>query len=70
MLVMDPSRLMPIEQFHSRVDQMIDELHALRPAPGFAAVQLPGEPEERLEAYRLEHGIPLSASVYRYLFAQ
>lgn len=70
MLVIDPSKLVPLEQFHTQTDRMIDELHQLRPAPGFDSVKLPGEPEGLLEAYRLEHGIPISAPVYRYLFAQ
>lgn len=55
------------DRFLDQMDGMIDELHEVPPADGFAAVLTPGEPETATEALRLRQGIPLPASCVEYL---
>ena len=42
-LVFDPKRLMPGEQFRSRVSELRNIIHATRPADGISKVRVPGE---------------------------
>jgi ureidoglycolate dehydrogenase (NAD+) len=53
--------------FKSRIDQLIDELHQLQPAPGHQSVLVPGEPEQLREIDRLKYGIPVPESTYTFL---
>lgn len=55
------------ELFLDNMDRLIDELHAVPPAEGFAEVMVPGEPERKLEKQRLEHGIPINEAEYKFL---
>lgn len=48
-----------VEIYKDNVDEMIDSLKALPAADGFTEVLMPGEPEERTYAERLQNGIPL-----------
>lgn len=68
MLALNPEFM--TERFLERVDQLIDELHAVPPSPGNDAVKLPGEIEDRMESNRLIEGVPISQSLYEYLFSK
>jgi len=62
--LVDISRFMPIDQFKSRVDQMIEEIKQAPKAEGAEEIFLPGEMESRIQLQRLQEGIPLSPEVY------
>lgn len=59
-VAIDPWQLADPERARGRVAEMIERLHALRPAEGFDAVAYPGERSERERQTRLEAGIPLT----------
>lgn len=53
--------------FLENMDQMVQQIHEVKPAPGFEKVLVPGEPEQMKKKSRLETGIPVTENVYRYL---
>jgi LDH2 family malate/lactate/ureidoglycolate dehydrogenase len=65
-----PDLFMPLAEFKSRMDTMIDRLKDSKPAEGFDEVLMPGEPEERRERERSRTGIPLTAEVLALLRAE
>ena len=48
-----------LETFTARIDELYNDIKAIRPAEGFTEVFAPGELEWREEQRRLEQGIPL-----------
>jgi L-2-hydroxycarboxylate dehydrogenase (NAD+) len=54
---------MPLDTFKTRMDTLIDRVHALEPSAGFDAVRVPGERGAHLAAERRESGIPLASGV-------
>lgn len=66
-LTVDPGLFIEKEEFLANIDQMIDELHNLKPAEGFNSVMVPGEPEQKKEEERRVSGIPVPESIYQYL---
>ncbi len=64
-LALDPGIFRPREQYAQRVDATIDRIKAVPPAPGFAEVLVPGEPEERTRRQRLASGIPVPENTWR-----
>ena len=61
--VIDISRLMPIEKFTERVDQISNQVHESELASGTSAVYMPGELEFITREKRIKDGIPLPAAV-------
>lgn len=59
----------PLEEFKSRIDQMIREIRQIPLAEGFERIYLPGEIEYEKTAEREQYGIPLSDSVIQELEA-
>jgi len=59
LIAIDIARFLPREEFLARMDALAAEAHAIAPAPGFDAVLVPGEPEERSRAARAAGGVPL-----------
>jgi LDH2 family malate/lactate/ureidoglycolate dehydrogenase len=57
----DIDRFMPVARFKERVDQMVEELKAVRRAPGVEEILVPGEIEDRIRRERLSLGVPLGA---------
>ncbi len=49
----------PLDEFAAAVDGRLGEIKAIPPAPGFQEVLIPGEPEARSRALRLQEGIPI-----------
>lgn len=50
-------------EFKRQIDDMVRTFRATKPAPGQAAVLLPGDPEREAEAERAKNGIPLVDAV-------
>ncbi|MFC7320036.1 ureidoglycolate dehydrogenase [Halobacillus campisalis] len=66
-VTINPGLFIEKEEFLNNIDQMIDELHAVKPADGFSSVMVPGEPEQLKEETNKKEGIPLPESIYNYL---
>jgi ureidoglycolate dehydrogenase (NAD+) len=65
MMVIDPSVFG--DGYKERTQQMIDELHAQEPAPGFEKVLIPGEIEQKKwEASKVD-GIEIAKSIVDFL---
>ncbi|HUX86097.1 MAG TPA: Ldh family oxidoreductase [Chloroflexota bacterium] len=56
------SAFVDLDVFRSRVDRIIQEIHACRRAPGVAQIFAPGEPEYLSEIANERDGIPLTAA--------
>lgn len=67
MLAIDIGRFTRPETFTQNMHRMMDDLHAMPPAPGFDGVKLPGEIEAVRERERLRDGIPLTEDLIAYL---
>lgn len=63
MIVIDPSKFLPMDTFLDRVDDMLEEFKACPTAPGVDRVYIPGELEANRERVSQEQGIELSDSV-------
>ena len=53
---------MPVEEFKARVDRVVREWHACRPAEGVERVYVPGELEALRRAAYARDGIPLNVA--------
>ena len=62
-LAIDPSKLMPLNEFKARAMQLTEKIRATPPAEGFSAVQMPGEREAQLAQTHLKEGIPVKKSL-------
>jgi LDH2 family malate/lactate/ureidoglycolate dehydrogenase len=58
-VVLDVSRFLPLDDFRTHVDQLIDDVHSSERAPGVERILVPGELEAECRAERLAHGVPL-----------
>lgn len=59
----DIAQIQPLEQFTARIEEMVDEIHSGRRAPGVERIYVPGEIEAETRARRLAEGIPLDEDV-------
>ena len=59
-LAMKPDLFVERDEYRSRMDTLIDRVHAAPLAEGFTEVLVPGDPELRHEAARRRTGIPYS----------
>jgi len=53
----DIGSFMFVDEFKSRIDDLIRTVKSSRPRPGFKEITIPGEPELRTESMRSEEGI-------------
>jgi LDH2 family malate/lactate/ureidoglycolate dehydrogenase len=51
-------------EFEQRADEMADRTRVVAPAPGFASVLVPGDPEWNTRQKRLAEGIPIEDSIW------
>lgn len=58
--VIDVTNFMPAEEFHKRMENLIEDLNAIPPAPGFREVLYPGQMEGRKLKAVLENGLELN----------
>ncbi|MBN1343654.1 MAG: Ldh family oxidoreductase [Phycisphaerae bacterium] len=65
----DVEAFLPLTDFRRRIDEMFKELKAIPPAPGYKEVMIPGEPELRTKAQRLETGCPIAPETSNLLTA-
>jgi LDH2 family malate/lactate/ureidoglycolate dehydrogenase len=68
LLAIDPSVILPLEDFTKRVDTLIDRIHASPRAPGVDRIYVPGERSAAIGASR-EAAIPLSSEAIEALRA-
>ena len=59
-MAIDPAIAMPYEQFTTRVDALIDQVHASPPAAGVARIYVPGERGYETAERRSREGIPVA----------
>lgn len=57
-LALKPDLFVSAEDFRARMDLLTRRVHGIAPAEGFDEVLMPGEIEGRLEAERLDSGVP------------
>jgi len=57
-LALRPDIFMPAESFNERMAALVTKVHENPRAEGFSEILIPGEPEARIEAGRLQGGIP------------
>jgi LDH2 family malate/lactate/ureidoglycolate dehydrogenase len=60
-----PDLFMDLDQFKGRMDQILAEVRAVPPAPGFAAVLAPGDVERANEERNRNSGIPITPGLCR-----
>src|ERR1019366_8526241 len=58
-VAVDAGRFMPVEEFHRRVEWLVNTVKSAAPAKGYHEVMVAGDPEWRAEAERRQNGIPL-----------
>ncbi len=58
-IAVDAAAFRPLAEFEAAAMEALGRVKAIPPAPGFAEVLVPGEPERRTRAERLRTGIPL-----------
>lgn len=66
-LIIDPARFTDPLAFEKRIRQMVDELHDVKPAPGFERVYYPGEIGKNLYKQYMDEGIPVAKPIVDYL---
>jgi LDH2 family malate/lactate/ureidoglycolate dehydrogenase len=62
-LALDPKAFRDPGAFEGDLDDVIDELHATRPADPALPVLVAGEPEDMIRARRMQEGVPVPASL-------
>ena len=62
-IVIDPSKFLPLEEFENRVGDMLEEFKNCPPAPGVKRVLIPGELEAEKERASMRDGIEISDAV-------
>jgi uncharacterized oxidoreductase len=58
---------MPVEEFHRRVEWLVNTVKSAAPAKGYHEVMVAGDPEWRAEAERRQNGIPLGDGTWECL---
>lgn len=66
-IVIDPERFAGAEHVKAGISQMMEDLNAMRPAPGFDSVRYPGQDSAMRYRKHLEEGIDLPESIVNYL---
>jgi len=65
----DVAALMPLDEFKSRLGQMLQEFSELPPAQGFSRVFFPGEIEGGRRTKRQAEGVPIDPGLYAELYS-
>jgi LDH2 family malate/lactate/ureidoglycolate dehydrogenase len=63
-LVIDPSSFMPLEEYKKRISELVDRMHAVRPASGVERVRVPGERAMSERTRHLAEGIEIDDALY------
>lgn len=67
MVAIDIETFTPLDDFYTRVDELVAHVKSSPLAPGFDEILVPGEIEARREQQRSEEGIPLDDETWRQL---
>jgi LDH2 family malate/lactate/ureidoglycolate dehydrogenase len=67
LIAMRPDLFIPLDEYHERLELLVERIHSSAPAAGFDEVVLPGELEHREELRRRCTGLPLSGREIRAL---
>ena len=62
-IALDVTRFLPLDEFRSRVDRLVADVHASELAPGTERVYVPGEIEAHRREARLRDGVPLPVAL-------
>lgn len=62
--VWDPAAFGPAEEYYDQVEAFVASLRSSPTQPGVSEILLPGEPEQRTRAKRLETGIPVDETTW------
>jgi uncharacterized oxidoreductase len=57
----------PLEKFFDQVDELIGHAKAIKPAPGFSEILLPGERARKIEARQLKEGVEIDEATWEEL---
>lgn len=68
-IALDAGLFRPREEYERSADAFLRRVRAVPPAPGFAEVLLPGDPERRASASRGRNGIPLPEATWEAILA-
>lgn len=60
----DATTFHPLAAYENSADQTLQRIKAIPPARGFSEVLLPGEPEQRSKADRIQNGIPVAEATW------
>ncbi len=66
-MALDVGRFMPMDEFVERMTFLVNLVKASKPAKGYDEVLVAGDPEWREEAFRREHGVPISDGIWNSL---
>jgi LDH2 family malate/lactate/ureidoglycolate dehydrogenase len=69
MIVLDIAYFTNAEQFYSDVDGLFGRLEAVKPAPGFTQVMIPGAPENAYREKRRREGITVERAIWERIAA-
>lgn len=69
MLAINPAIFGTRDDYYRIAEDTLERMKGVPPAPGFAEVLIPGEPEARARAQRSRDGIPLAAATWQALAA-
>jgi LDH2 family malate/lactate/ureidoglycolate dehydrogenase len=68
-LAIDVARFLTIDEFHARMEWLVQHIKSAPPAAGFDEVLVAGDPEWRIEDQRRAHGIPILPGPWKALQA-
>jgi LDH2 family malate/lactate/ureidoglycolate dehydrogenase len=66
-VAIDAGRFMPADEFHRRVEWLVNTVKSAAPATGYDEVMVAGDPEWHAEAERRQSGIPLGQGTWQCL---
>jgi uncharacterized oxidoreductase len=66
-VAIDAGRFMPAEEFHRRIEGLVQTVKSAAPAKVYGEVLVAGDPEWRAEAERRQNGIPLGDGTWEFL---
>lgn len=68
-IVINPLFFTNIAEFKNNISETMDDLNAIKPAPGFDRVFYPGQRSTEREKYHQENGIEIVDEIYDYLIS-
>ena len=63
-MVIDPTKFLPLDDFVSNMQSMVDRIREMPTLEGADSVMVPGDPEKKTKAVRLNTGIPILSNLF------